>query len=74
MSLPKFLLCSSFQENENEYVLHTQYPRYIALVDNNDITVIEWIDIIPPTEIDAQQLASLMTQMGDWYAIEISLS
>lgn len=75
MTLPKFLLCKSDQDEPGtEYVLHTDNPRYLAIVDIKNplsqINPIQWID--EPNLQDVQSLATLMREMGDWYVREIS--
>ena len=74
MILPKFLLCSS--NLENVFVLHTQFPKLIAIVENDNqgsnLNVLEFFDKIEITDSTPLELAKLMREMGDWYSSQIS--
>jgi hypothetical protein len=77
MVAPKFLICQN-NDSDDIYVLHTEYPRFLVLVVENDdgtismtsdnmIKIDEWK---PGT--DVMEPARLMRQMGDWYYEQIN--
>ena len=74
--LPKFLICSSSEQPEREFVVHCYHPYFLAEVTRNadkskDILPVLHFEPIP-SEIDMMKFASLMREMGDWYVREIS--
>jgi hypothetical protein len=65
---PLFILCRT--RNDQEYILHTGEPAFLAHVlvfdsGTTDIAVVKWLD--EPTTHSAQRMAALMRRMGDWY-------
>jgi hypothetical protein len=70
--IPKFLLCQN-KGDKQQYVLHTQSPRFLAVVKRNADRSID----INPTEfydnpvVDAVSLAKLMRELGDWYSTQM---
>lgn len=60
-------------EPGEEYVIHTQRPRFIAkrVYDNpaTDFEIVDEIDnIVTAFAGDPQKIAGLMSRLGDWYA------
>ena len=69
--IPKFLICWDANEPDLEFVLHTDTPRFLAQVFETELgTEIRPVQEYEkwPTETTAQSAASLMREMGDWYA------
>ena len=70
MNLPKFLLADNSSYPEDIFVLHTEYPRFLMNLKNDEI---EWFeDLSGENEEDiATELATLMDKAGDFYNEEI---
>jgi hypothetical protein len=70
MNLPKFLLSDNSNFPEDIFVLHTEFPRFIINLKDDEI---EWFeDLTGENEEDiATELAVLMDQAGDFYDTEI---
>ena len=93
--LPKFLICDTHENQNLCFLLHTQFPKFLAIVHNefeNEeeemnckrnypvgasveidgqtevIGVIQWYD---GPNGNADEIAKLMSAMGDWYVKEI---
>jgi hypothetical protein len=63
---PRFLEATD-PKTDTTYVLHTQFPRILAQLDEDNFSltwVQGWGDEIP---VD-YPAATLMREMGDWYA------
>ena len=46
-----------------DYILHTQDPKILARVEDQDINAVWWEE----TDMRPEQLAGLMRRMADWY-------
>tara|TARA_B100000767_G_scaffold216598_1_gene204195 strand:+ start:390 stop:614 length:225 start_codon:yes stop_codon:yes gene_type:complete len=70
MNLPKFLLSDNSNFPEDIFVLHTEFPRFIINLKDDEI---EWFeDLTGENEEDiATELAVLMDQAGDFYDSEM---
>jgi hypothetical protein len=70
MNLPKFLLSDNSNFPEDIFVLHTEFPRFIINLKDDEI---EWFeDLTGENEEDiATELAVLMDQAGDFYDAEM---
>jgi hypothetical protein len=70
MNLPKFLLSDNSNFPEDIFVLHTEFPRFIINLKDDEI---EWFeDLTGENEEDiATELAVLMDQAGDFYDTEM---
>ena len=70
-TIPKFLSCDNFMEDEDgEYVLHTQQPRYLAKWNEEDEgfdIVSEFDDINAFYGGDADKITALFEEMAEWY-------
>jgi hypothetical protein len=70
MNLPKFLLSDNSNFPDDIFVLHTEFPRFIINLKDDEI---EWFeDLTGENEEDiATELAVLMDQAGDFYGSEL---
>jgi hypothetical protein len=70
MELPKFLLADNSNYPEDIFVLHTEFPRFIINLKDDEI---EWFeDLTGESEEDiATELAVLMDKAGEFYDAEM---
>jgi hypothetical protein len=70
MNLPKFLLADNSNFPDDIFVLHTEFPRFIINLKDDEI---EWFeDLTGENEEDiATELASLMDKAGAFYDNEV---
>ncbi|WP_428742409.1 hypothetical protein [Tenacibaculum sp.] len=70
MNLPKFLLADNSNHPEDIFVLHTEYPRFLINLKDDEI---EWFeDISDENEQDlANELESLIEAAGLFYDTEM---
>jgi hypothetical protein len=70
MNLPKFLLADNSNFPDDIFVLHTEFPRFIINLKDDEI---EWFeDLTGENEEDiATELATLMDKAGAFYDKEI---
>lgn len=70
MTLPKFLLADNSNFPEDIFVLHTEFPRFLINLKDDEI---EWFeDLTGESEEDiATELADLMDKAGAFYDEEI---
>lgn len=72
--LPRFLICDSHEYPDREFVLHTQFPKFLAEAIEKDGTIeikpVLWLE--SGEVVDVGYNARLMREMGDWYYSEIS--
>jgi hypothetical protein len=70
MNLPKFLLADNSHFPDDIFVLHTEFPRFIINLKDDEI---EWFeDLTGENEEDiATELASLMDKAGAFYDNEV---
>ncbi|MDB0599849.1 hypothetical protein [Tenacibaculum maritimum] len=70
MKLPKFLLADNSNYPEDVFVLHTEFPRFLMNLKNDDI---EWFDDLVGTDENemANEVATLMDQAGEFYDEEM---
>ncbi|MEK9750984.1 MAG: hypothetical protein VW236_05460 [Flavobacteriaceae bacterium] len=57
MSLPKFLLADHSQFPDTVYVLHTEYPRFLLNVTNDEVT---WFESFDQEDLDELEEASIV--------------
>ena len=71
MNLPKFLLADNSNFPEDIFILHTEFPRFIINLKDDQI---EWFeDLTGEKEEDiATELAVLMDQAGTFYDNEMN--
>ena len=70
MDLPEFLLADNSNYPDDIFILHTNYPRFLINLKDDQI---EWFeDLTGENEEDiATELASLMDKAGAFYDKEI---
>ncbi|MDF2188106.1 hypothetical protein [Paraflavitalea sp. CAU 1676] len=75
MALPKFMIADDpVTDPDNEYIFHTQEPRFIAKrVEDDDenahIDIVEEIDDVAGFfNNDPVQLQVLLDELGEWYS------
>ena len=70
MEIPKFLLADNSKYPEDIFILHTEYPRFLINLKDDQI---EWFeDLTGENEEDiATELADLMDKAGMFYDKEI---
>lgn len=71
MNVPKFLLSSNSDLSEKLFVVHTEYPRFILNIINDEIFWLEEFDENDIKEIK-NQTQILINQALDFYDNEIS--
>lgn len=59
MELPRFLLADSTQLPDEMFVLHTEYPRFIINLVNDEI---EWFDDLDKEE-EEEELVNLVAHL-----------
>lgn len=67
---PKFLIADSSQEQEKIYVVHTQYPKFILEVTEEEI---EWWDEIDENEEseNVNEIEKLISEAFQFYDSEM---
>ncbi len=72
MNLPKFLLADNSNFPEDIFVLHTEFPRFMINLKDDEV---EWFeDLSGENEDDiANELNSLIKQAGFFYDKEMEL-
>ncbi len=70
MDLPKFLLADNSNFPEDVFVLHTEFPRFLINLKDDEV---EWFeDLTGENEEDiATELADLMNKAGEFYDEEM---
>lgn len=70
-AIPKFLSCDNFMEDEEgEYVLHTEAPRFLAKWNEGDEgfdIVAEFDDISEFYGGNEDKITSLFQEMSEWF-------
>jgi hypothetical protein len=71
MNLPKFLLGDNTDHPSAIYIVHTEYPRFIINLEDDEV---EWLEVF--SEEDEKELAAeaerLIAQANDFYDREVS--
>jgi len=71
MELPKFLLADNTDQPEAIYIVHTQFPRFVINLENDEV---EWMEEFSPedeAELEAEA-ESLIEAATAFYDREIS--
>lgn len=71
MDLPKFLLGDNTDYPDAVFVVHTEYPRFIINLENDEVEWLEDFDQHDEKEL-ASQAEDLITQANEFYDREVS--
>ncbi len=71
MNLPKFLLADNSQYPEDIFVLHTEYPRFLINLKDDEIEFFEDVSDEDEQEL-ANELEQLIKQAGEFYDSEMA--
>lgn len=69
--LPKFLLADNSELPEAVYIVHTEYPRFVLNLENDEVT---WFDALDPEdgkEVLEEEVQALIEQAEAFYQKEI---
>ncbi|MBS9767295.1 MAG: hypothetical protein KGV44_07120 [Flavobacteriaceae bacterium] len=70
MDLPKFLLGDNTDYSEEVFIIHTDFPRFIINLANDDITLLEDVKDSEQADLEAE-MKQLIQQAYDFYDREI---
>ncbi len=70
MALPKFILGDNTDVPEAIYIIHTEFPRFIINLENDEVEWFEEFDEEDEKEL-ASEMESLIQQATDFYDREI---
>lgn len=71
MDFPKFLLGDNTDYPDAVFVIHTEYPRFIINLENDDVEWLEDFDQQDEKEL-ASQAEDLINQANEFYDREVS--
>lgn len=71
MEFPKFLLGDNTDFPDAIFVIHTEYPRFIINLENDDVEWLEDFDKSDEKEL-AMEAESLITQASEFYDREVT--
>ncbi len=69
--LPKFLLADNSELPEAVFIVHTEYPRFVLNLENDDVT---WFDALDPEdgkEILETEVQELISEAEAFYQREV---
>jgi hypothetical protein len=68
--LPKFLIADNTDLPEAIYIVHTEYPRFVLNLENDEV---EWFDALEnDNEVDLEaEMSSLIEQAEAFYQREV---
>ncbi len=69
--LPKFLLADNSELPEAVFIVHTEYPRFVLNLENDDVT---WFDALDPEdgkEILETEVQELISEAEAFYKREV---
>jgi hypothetical protein len=70
MALPKFILGDNTDFPEAIYIIHTDFPRFIINLENDEVEWFEEFDEEDEKELESE-MESLIKQATDFYDREI---
>ncbi|MCG9972980.1 hypothetical protein [Christiangramia crocea] len=71
MELPRFILGDNTDFPDSIFVIHTEYPRFIIDLKNDEVEWLEDFDKEDEKEL-ADEAESLITQANEFYDREVS--
>lgn len=68
--LPKFLVADNTDQPEAIYIFHTEYPRFIINLENDEV---DWFDALEKdSDVDLEkEVAELIVQAEEFYQREV---
>jgi len=70
MTLPKFILGDNTDLPDAIYIIHTEFPRFIINLENDDIEWFEEFDDHDQKEIESE-MENLINQASEFYDREV---
>ncbi len=70
MDLPKFLLGDNTDYSDEVFIIHTDFPRFIINLANDDITLLEDVKEAEQADLESE-MEQLIQQAYDFYDREI---
>lgn len=70
MELPKFILGDNTDYPDSIFVIHTEYPRFIINLENDEVEWLEEFDKSDEKELSSEA-ESLITQANEFYDREV---
>ena len=71
MQLPKFILGDNTDHPEAIYIIHTDFPRFIINLENDEIEWLEEFDDEDQKELE-NEIENLIQAASDFYDREVS--
>ncbi|RNL85988.1 hypothetical protein ED312_12075 [Sinomicrobium pectinilyticum] len=71
MELPKFLLGDNTDYPDAIFIIHTDYPRFIINLENDEVEWLEDFDSADEKELETEA-GNLIQQANDFYDREVS--
>ncbi|MCL6217436.1 hypothetical protein INR75_10030 [Zunongwangia sp. SCSIO 43204] len=71
MEFPKFLLGDNTDYSDAIFVIHTEFPRFIINLENDEVEWLEDFDKADEEEL-ANEAESLIQQANDFYDREVA--
>ena len=71
MDFPKFILGDNTDFPDSQYVIHTEFPRFILNLENDEVQWLEDFDQHDQKELDTEA-EGLMKEAYDFYDREVS--
>ncbi len=71
MELPKFILGDNTDHPDSIFVIHTEYPRFIINLENDEVEWLEDFDKEDEKELSSEA-EGLITQANEFYDREVS--
>lgn len=71
MEFPKFLLGDNTDYSDALFVVHTEYPRFIINLQNDEV---EWLEDFDPNDEEdlAEEVESLIKAANEFYDREVA--
>ncbi|MCM4158075.1 hypothetical protein [Gramella sp. AN32] len=71
MELPKFILGDNTDFPDSIFVVHTEYPRFIINLENDEV---EWLEDFDKSDEDelSSEAENLITEANEFYDREVS--
>lgn len=70
-NLPKFLLADNTDYPDDIFVIHTEYPRFIINLENDEVEWLEDFEQEDQQELETE-MENLVNQANEFYDREIS--